>query len=104
MIGLMMTQQVSHVMPYWTIIKMSTCGHMPSGKVFIIQMSVADPGVSRGPPPTPVKTSQKKMATMGDRKFRESSPPPGQISGSATECCANFTQMHSRIITVIIKL
>ena len=39
-------------------------------------------------PPAPVKTGQKKMATMCSRKFHESlGPPQGQISGSSTVSC-----------------
>ena len=49
--------------------------------------TVADPGGAPGarPHPTPIKTSQKKMAAAPRRKFHQSSGLPfGQISGSAT--------------------
>ena len=47
--------------------------------------AVADPGGGSEPgPPAPVKTSQKKVAAAAGRKFRESSGPLGQISGSTT--------------------
>ena len=46
------------------------------------QRTVADPG---GPWPPLLKLVKKKMAATAGRKFHESSPPPGQISGSATE-------------------
>ena len=51
-------------------------------------MTVADPGgdQSPGPPPTPVKTSQKKDGChMGPQVSLVIGPPPlGQISGYAT--------------------
>ena len=50
--------------------------------LFSAYVTVADPGEARRPP-YPVKTS-KKMAVAWGRKFRKSSRPLGQISGSAT--------------------
>ena len=53
--------------------------------------SVADPG-SGGPGPSPVKTSQKYLATASFASHPDPRRPPTlrQISGSATDVCTNW--------------